>query len=259
MILGLDIGNTNIEIGVLSEKKNDLTVKASARFFTRNSLTSDELGFFILAFLDYHRIKKSSIKKAIYSSVVPPLNWSINKMCGDYFTKEIIEVGSNTEMGIKNCYKNPGEVGSDRLVNAACVHHLYKKNSIIVDMGTATTFCAVTKEGRYLGGAIMPGLMTSAEALTSKAAKLPAINIGRRTAILAENTVEAIEAGVYFSNLYSIRGIIEKLAGEAGFEDFIKAGTGGYMQIFKKEIHFDYLDSSLTLKGLKIIADMNAG
>lgn len=257
MILALDIGNTNIEIGVLQDKLNDFNKIASARFYTRLDVTSDEIGLFTMNFLSINNIDIKRIKNGIFSSVVPPLNSIITKMLSDYFSIIPIEVNEKTNIGITNCYKNPKEVGSDRLVNATCAYHLYKKNSIIVDMGTATTLCAVTDTGKYLGGAIMPGISVATRALVEKAARLPAIKIQKKENLLSEDTASAIESGVYFSNYYALKGMIAQLAKDVGFQNYISIGTGGYISIFKEAGLFDIIEPLMTLKGLKIIIDLN--
>lgn len=257
LILAMDIGNTNIEIGVLSYKKNDFNILASIRYYTSLEVTSDQIALFILDFLREKKIDSLEIKKLIFSSVVPPLNNIMRKMFSDYFSNEIIEVDENIKLGIINCYKNPKEVGSDRLVNAAASYNLFKKDCIIVDMGTATTLCVVTKEGNYLGGTILPGIQTAAQALTNKAARLPSIKIQKKDKLLSEDTASAIESGVYFSNYYALKGMINQLADEVGFKEYFTIGTGGYISFFKEDNLFDIIDSLLTLKGLKIIFDLN--
>jgi len=258
LILAIDIGNTNIEIGVLPIKKNDFNLIATCRYFTGLEVTSDQVALFILNFLSQKNIDSSKIIKLIFSSVVPPLNNIFRKMYIDYFSGEIIEVNEQIELGITNCYKNPKELGSDRLVNATAAYKLFNKNCIIVDMGTATTLCAVTDDGKYLGGAIFPGITTSTQALTSNAARLPSIKIQKKRQLLSEDTASAIESGVYFSNYYAIKGMIRQLADEIGFKNYITIGTGGYITLFKDDKIFDIIDSILTLKGLKIILDLNS-
>ncbi len=257
LILAIDIGNTNIEIGVLSFKKDDFNILASFRYYTSLEITSDQMALFILNFLREKKIDSSEIKKMIFSSVVPPLNNIMRKMFSDYFSNEIIEVDEKIELGIMNCYKNPKEVGSDRLVNAAASYKLFKKNCIIVDMGTATTICVVTEDGKYLGGTILPGIQTATQALTNKAARLPSIKIQKKDKLLSEDTASAIESGVYFSNYYALKGMIKQLADEVEFKEYVSIGTGGYIVFFKEDKLFDIIDPLLTLKGLKIILDLN--
>lgn len=258
LILAFDIGNTNIEIGVLPYKKNDFNIIASARYFTSIDITSDQMALFIFNFLSANKIEKKSIKKMIFSSVVPPLNNLFIDMFTDYFSNDYIEVNENTKLSIINCYKNPREVGSDRLVNAQAVYHLYKKDSIIVDMGTATTLCVLTGDGRYLGGTIVPGIITSVSSLTRKAARLPSIKVQKTDKLMAEDTTSAIESGVYFSNYYAIKGMIAKLSEEVNFNDYITIGTGGLSRLYTGTDLFNYMEPILTLKGLKIILDLNS-
>lgn len=257
MLLALDIGNTNIEFGVFLDN-NSFDIIASFRFFTRTNITYDEIGLFIINYLNIENIHSSKISRMIYSSVVPPINDNIEKMFYKYFKGKITEVNEKTKLNILNKYKNPREVGSDRLVNAAAVYHIYKKNAIIVDMGTATTICALTENGEYLGGTIFPGIQTSTNALREKAARLPAINIQKKDRLLSDDTASAIESGVFFSNLFALKGMIEMLAKEVNFKEYIKIGTGGYTSIFKDSGILDIYDESLSLKGLKIIADLNS-
>ena len=257
LILAIDIGNTNIEIGILADTIDDFNIIASVRYYTQVDITSDQMGLFLLNFLHSKNIEAAKIKKMIFSSVVPPLNNIIRQMFLDYFSKDILEVNENINLGIINCYKNPKEVGSDRLVNAAGVFRLYKKNCIIVDMGTATTLCAVTDDGKYLGGTIFSGIITSTQALVQKAARLPAIKIQKKERLLAEDTASAIESGIYFSYYYSLKGMINQLAKEVGFDDYLKIGTGGFISLFNDSLLLDIIEPLLTLKGLKIINDMN--
>jgi type III pantothenate kinase len=257
VLLALDIGNTNIEIGILSDSPGDTGVIAAVRFFTRINITSDELGLFILNFLYTKNIDAKAVKSMIFSSVVPPLNGKIRMMYEEYFSGEIYEVDDSIETGIRNCYKNPREVGSDRLVNAAAVFKIYGKDSIIVDMGTATTLCVLKENGDYLGGTIMPGIITAAQALTEKASRLPAVNIRKKEQLLTDDTASAIESGVYYSNYFALKGMIGKLAEEVGFKEYLSIGTGGYVRIFKDDGIFGAIDYSLSLKGLKIIHDLN--
>lgn len=257
MILVFDVGNTNIEIGSFSEEVGNEKIIATARRFTRREETPDELAFFVLRFLEVNKIEAANIKKIIFSSVVPQLNFCFYHFAGKYFAhSRIIEVTSFINLGISNKYKNPAEVGADRLVNAAYVFHTYKRNSIIIDMGTATTFCAVTENGDYLGGAIMPGIYTSSQALFQKAAKLQSVEICKQKKIMGNSTVEAVESGIYFSNLYAVSGIINEIKKELNFNDCFIVGTGGYASLFADDV-FDVYDNELAMKGLKYIADIN--
>jgi len=258
LILALDIGNTNIEIGILSQTKGDLKVIESFRFFTRIEITSDEFGIFILNFLKIKEVDHQKISGLIFSSVVPPINRIIIEMFERFFPKKkIIEVNQDTKFSIINDYKNPKEVGSDRLVNADAVFNLYKKNSIIVDMGTATTICALSENGIYHGGAIMPGIFLSTQSLTSRASRLPSINIQKKENLLTNDTASAIESGVYFSNYFALEGMMKKMANEISFQNYLKIATGGFSRIFKDTTLFDVIDYDLSLKGLKIIWDLN--
>jgi len=256
LLLLADIGNTNIEIGIMNDKKGDLTVVQSYRYYTRANTTEDEFGFFLLNIVMLAGYKKDDINLLIFSSVVPPMNSVIQKSFIKYFNKPVYEVNHLTPLPIKNCYSNPEEVGADRLVNAAAVNQLYKnRNAIIIDMGTATTICALTSEGDYLGGIIIPGIRTSSDALTARAARLPAINISKKSQILQKGTTGAIESGIYYSTLFGLKGSVDKMIEELNFNESLIVGTGGYMTLFKDEKLADIIDDELSIKGLKIIAD----
>ena len=170
---------------------------------------------------------------------------------------KIIEINEKSKFSIINNYKNPKEVGSDRLVNAEAVFNIYKKDAIIVDMGTATTLCALSKDGNYYGGAIMPGIFLSTQSLTSRASRLPSISIQKKDRILTNDTASAIEAGVYFSNYYAIEGMMKKMALEINFKNYLKVATGGFTKIFDNSGLFDVIDDNLSLKGLKLLWELN--
>ncbi|HNZ27081.1 MAG TPA: type III pantothenate kinase [Spirochaetota bacterium] len=259
MLLAIDIGNTNIEAGVLSFKAGEIKILKEVRFYTRQNITSDELGIFLLNFLSINQIDRYKIKSLIYSSVVLPLNRIVEDMFSTFFNENILKVSTsnNLKMGITNSYKNPREVGADRLVNASAVYNIYKKDAIVVDMGTATTIDVVSKDGRYLGGTIFPGIATATQALKEKTSRLPSIDICYCDRLLTDDTLSAIESGVYFSNYYALKGMIERIAEEAQFSDYIKIATGGISKIFLKSGLFDFIDDVLPLKGLKIIFDLN--
>lgn len=257
MILAMDVGNTNIEMGLLNEAQGDFTIIDSIRYFTRVNITSDEFGLFLLNWLAHIGMNRNDIHSLVYSSVVPPMNGIVKRMYKKYFCGDVLVVDENINVGIINSYRNPREVGSDRIVNSTAVHTLYGKNAIVVDMGTATTIDVVTYDGRYLGGVIFPGINTASQALRDKASRLPAISIHRCTHILAEDTASAIESGVYFSNYYALDGLIRGLAGEMEWTDYIKVGTGGVTNIFKETGLFDMIDDELALKGMKVIYDIN--
>ncbi|MBR6199070.1 MAG: type III pantothenate kinase [Spirochaetales bacterium] len=257
MILAMDVGNTNIEIGILNETPNDYTIIDSIRYFTRVNITSDEFGMFLLNWFSNIGLDRKEIHSLVYSSVVPPMNGIVKRMYKKYFCGDVLVVDESINAGIVNSYRNPKEVGSDRIVNATAVHALYAKNAIVVDMGTATTIDVVTAGGNYLGGVIFPGINTASQALRDKASRLPAISIHHCTRILAEDTASAIESGVYFSNYYALDGLIRGLAGEMGWTDYVKVGTGGVTNIFKETKLFDAIDDELALKGMKVIYDIN--
>lgn len=257
MLLALDIGNTNIEIGLMSHKAGDYSIIDTARLFTRHVMTADELRIFLLEILRINNLSPESISGAIFSSVVPQLDRIVRQALAKISTAPLLEVNASINTGINNCYKNPKEVGSDRLVNASYVYGAYKKDAVIIDLGTATTLCVVTKDGDYRGGVIIPGIEVSLKALIDRASKLTGVSLVRCDRLLADTTEGAVQSGAYFSHKYTLEKMIARLADEAGLQDYITVATGGYSTLFKDDGLFTGIEADLTLKGLKRIADLN--
>ena len=199
----------------------------------------------------------ADIKSVIISSVVPPLIWILKKMFREYCQAEPLLVNSKIKLNIKINIDYPEEVGADRIVNAAAVHTLYGSPAIIIDFGTATTFCALDREGNYIGGAIAPGLELSSNALFEKTSKLPKVELKKCDNASCRKTVQPVQSGVYFAHLGLTRELIERFKLELKGQPMVIA-TGGYADLMSKDTSlFDKVDSLLTLKGLKIIHDLN--
>ena len=257
MVLVMDAGNTNIVIGVYRDDK----LIADWRLSTDLKRTSDEYGALITDLFNRNGLDRSEVKGVIISSVVPSIMYSVESTIKKYLNTKAVMVGPGVKTGINIKYDNPREVGADRIVNAVAALEKYKRTMIIIDFGTATTFCAVTAKGNYLGGAICPGIKISAEALFYRAAKLPRIELIKTPAIICRNTVSSMQAGVFYGYVgqvdYIVRKFKEELIG-MGEEEPLVVATGGMASMIKEESkQIDVIDPYLTLKGLKTIYEKN--
>lgn len=257
MILVLDVGNTNIVLGVYKSKK----LIAEWRLSTEAMRTADEYGIQVMELFLQSKLDFSDVKGVIISSVVPNIMYSFEHMIRKYFELEPIVVGPGVKTGINIKYDNPKEVGADRIVNAVAVHELYKNSAIIIDFGTATTFCALTKNGDYLGGAICPGMKISSEALFQRAAKLPRIELVKPENIICKNTVSSMQAGIIYGYIGQVDYIVKKMKKEMialGEKEPLVVATGGLAKIVSSESGtIDKVEPFLTLEGLRIIYEKN--
>lgn len=258
MILALDVGNSQIYGGVFAEaaKKPLFQFRKSSKQGT----SSDELGLFLCSILNENKIDPKKIQRIGISSVVPDIVHSLRNACRKYFNQTPFIIQSGTKTGLKIRYRNPLEVGADRIANSIAAVAMHpEKNLIIVDLGTATTFDVVTSEKDYLGGMILPGLRISMEALEANTAKLPIVEIIRPEELVGRSTVESIQSGLYYSHLETIRGV-SRLIRERIFEgeDCVVIGTGGFSRLFEKEGIFDQLSPELVLQGIRLAIEMNA-
>lgn len=255
MILALDVGNSQIHAGVFDQENLLFQFRKSSRI----SVTSDEVGVFFRNVLRENGIDPQAIRQIAICSVVPHMQYSLVSGCKKYFniTPFLIQPGIKTGLKIK--YRNPVEVGSDRIANAIAGMQLYpKQNLIIVDLGTATTFCAVNAQQEYLGGTIISGLRLCMESLESQTAKLPSVEIVKKEAALGRSTVESLQSGLYYGHLGAIREITRNLTQEcfAGEKPFI-VGTGGFAYLFESEKVFDVIRPTLVLEGLNYALKLN--
>jgi type III pantothenate kinase len=256
MILTLDIGNTQIHAGVFDKDQ----IKLQFRKSTHSGMSSDEFGVFLRSVLHENDVDYKMVRQIALCSVVPDAVHSVKNACKKYFdiTPFILQAGTKTGLKIK--YRNPLEVGADRIANSIAATRMYPgRNLIVVDYGTATTFCVITKDKDYLGGLILPGFRISMEALESRTAKLPSVELLAPEELVGRSTVESIQSGLYFSNLYAVKGITAEIQKKYFHgESALIVGTGGFSRMFENEKVFDILIPELVLLGLYEALKMNS-
>lgn len=254
MVLVIDVGNTNIVVGAFD---GDKLVK-NWRISTDYKKSADEMGLLLVQLLTYHGLSVDEVENVAISSVVPQVMFSLERAVRRYLKHEPLIITKEVKTGINICYDNPKEVGADRIVNAVAVHHHYPGDAIIIDFGTATTFCALTAGADYLGGVICPGIKISLDALIERTAKLPKIEIVRPPHVIGTNTVESMQAGMVYGYAGQIENIVRRMKEEMGGGSITVIATGGIASLIKEATDaIDVLDSHLTLKGLKRLYDMN--
>lgn len=256
MLLAFDVGNTNIILGIYEGEK----LLTDWRIMTDKHKTADEYGMLINNLLDYNKLDISSITDVIISSVVPPIMTSLQEMACKYFKVDPMIVGPGIKTGMPILYENPKEVGADRIVNGIAAYNKYGGPLIIVDFGTATTFCAISEKGEYLGGAITPGVQISAEALYTRTAKLPKVELiaPKNNKTIGKNTVSAMQSGIVYGYCGIVEGIVTRMKEELGTSDVKVIATGGISPAIAKESKvIDRVDKLLTLEGLRIIYGQN--
>jgi len=254
MILVVDVGNTNIVMGVYDNKH----LLHSWRLGTDKDKTSDEYGLLMLGLLNVEKINGEGIDAVVMSSVVPQIMYTLEHTIRKYFKVEPLLVGPGTKTGINIKYENPKDVGADRIVNAVAGLEIYGGPLIIVDFGTATTFCAITKRREYLGGVICPGIRISADALFQKAAKLPKIDLVKPETVIGRNTVTSMQSGIIFGYVGQVDYIVNKIKKEMQEENIKVIATGGLARLIASESKtIDEVNSMLTLEGLRIIYEKN--
>ena len=256
MLLVIDVGNTNIVAGVYDGEE----LMEHWRFSTDRSKTSDEYGIVLSNMFTYSGVDMKQINSIIISSVVPPVVVSLIRMCERYFHLEPIIVGPGIKSGLVLRYENPREIGADRIVNAVAAYELYKDKNmpmIVIDFGTATTFCALLPTGEYLGGAIAPGIGISMEALFQRAAKLPKVELIKPEKVICRNTIKAMQSGIVYGYLGQMDGIIRRMREELGGKAYVIV-TGGLGNMMSADsINVDVVEPFLTLEGLRLLYDRN--
>ncbi|HET6284492.1 MAG TPA: type III pantothenate kinase [Polyangia bacterium] len=253
MLLAIDIGNTNVAIGLFDRQ----TLRADWRLDTRASRTGDEYAVLLSELFRLAGHDLRVVSAAIISSVVPPALFPMEQLCRKHFKLDPVIVGPGTKTGMPILYENPREVGADRIVNAVAAYHRWPQGAIVVDFGTATTFDVITSRGEYAGGVIAPGIMVSAEGLYRATAKLPRVEIVRPKTAVGRNTVASIQSGLVFGYAGLVDGIVGRIRAEVDFTPRV-VGTGGLAPLVASEsTTIEECDDMLTLAGLALIYDRN--
>ncbi len=255
MILCLDIGNSQIYGGVFQED----TIQVRFRYNSNLGSTSDQLGVFLRNVLRENNIDSDAIKQIAICSVMPHMDYSLRSACVKYFNIEPFLLQAGKKTGLKIKYRNPLEVGADRIANAIAATHLFpQKNLIIADFGTATTLCAISSEKDYLGGVILAGMRLSMEALEQNTAKLSPVEIITPKTVLGRSTAESIQIGLYYSQLATIKTLAKEIRAENwGTQKALLIGTGGFSHLFAEAKMFDHILPDLVLYGLRRALQLN--
>jgi len=250
----MDVGNTDTVLGVYDGEE----LVHDWRIRTKADHTVDEYGILIYNLYNASRISSRAVQDIIISCVVPPMLNILEPLCQKYFKVKPLIVGPGVRTGMPIFYDNPKEVGADRIVNAVACFHKYQRSLIIVDFGTATTFDYISPQGEYMGGCIAPGIMISTEALFSRTAKLPRVELTKPKNIIAKDTVSSMQAGIMYGYAGLVDGIVERMKKEAASDPLVVA-TGGLATIIAPQAtSIDRVEKMLTLEGLRLIYHLNA-
>jgi type III pantothenate kinase len=253
MFLAIDIGNTNVTLGLYDGE----TLGPRWRFGTGHEKTSDEYGTLMTGVLRHAGIRVDAVREAAIASVVPPLTGILVEACRNYLQCDPMLVDATSHTCIKIRYDDPAQVGADRIVDAAAVFKLYGGPACIVDFGTATTFDAISEAGDYLGGAIAPGIGIAAAALFQRAAKLPKVEIRKPPSAIGRNTTHSLQSGLLFGYVGLVEGLVSRFKTELGSATKV-IGTGGLAETVAAQTKvISIIAPWLTLDGLRIIYDMN--
>ena len=254
MLLTIDVGNTNITLGVFENE----TLKGTFRMTTKRSRTSDEYGFNICGILEHRNIKPQDIKDVIIASVVPDIMHSLTSGIIKYLNIKPIIVSAGIKTGIRIVTENPKEIGPDRIVDAVAGYEQYGGPIIVVDFGTATTYDLIGEKGTFEAGITAPGIETAGRSLWGGAAMLPAIEIRKPKSILAQETISSMQAGLVYGAIGQTEYIVQKIKEECGYDNIKVVATGGLGKIIADETDcIDIYDPDLTLTGLRLIYNKN--
>jgi type III pantothenate kinase len=255
MILCLDVGNTNIKYGVFTK----VGLVISFRVATMQHRTSDEYGGQLINILQNNKVDPKQIKGAIISSVVPPLDFTLERMLQTYLHVKPLTLAPGLKTGMNLRVDNAKEVGADRVVNNVSAVKKYGAPLIVIDFGTATTFNAIDEKGDFIGGVIAPGIKGSLDSLVNGTAKLPRVEIERPDAVIGKNTVTNMQSGIFYGFAGLVEYIVKKMKREMKCENIKTIATGGFSEVFAKELScIDHVDKLLTLEGLKYLYFLNS-
>lgn len=250
MLLAIDVGNTNITLGVFDGEK----IVGTFRLNTGIARTSDEYGIVIGDIMELNKIPRDSIKNVIIASVVPAVMHSLTSAVVKYFHTKPVIVEAGIKTGIRVVTENPKQIGADRIVDAAAAYHIYGGPVLVLDFGTATTYDLVDADGAFVSGVTAPGIRISAKALWEDAAKLPEIEIKKPKSILAKETISSMQAGLVYGQIGQTEYIVKNMIKESGYENVKVVATGGLGGMIAKETDcIDIYDPDLTLKGMRFI------
>lgn len=253
MFLAIDIGNTNVTLGVYRGER----LAATWRIATVHDRMSDEYGILLTQLLGHRDVDPGQVTGVAIASVVPSLTGTFRKVCADYLRQDALVVDAGIKTGVRIRYENPREVGADRVVDCAAVQAKYGGPACVVDFGTATTFDAISREGDYLGGAIAPGIGIAAEALFARASKLYRVEIAPPARAIGSNTNAAMQSGIFFGYVGLVEGLVARFRRELG-DDMQVIATGGLAEVVARETPvIQHVDPWLTLDGLRMIYELN--
>jgi type III pantothenate kinase len=262
MLLAIDIGNTNVTLGVFDGE----ALVATARVATEPGRMADEYGLTLSQILPAKGVAIEQVDAVAMCSVVPPLTPTFIGLCTEFFGVEPLVVGAGVRTGVRVLYDNPRDVGSDRIADAAAAYHLHGGPTIVVDFGTATVFDAISSKGEYVGGAIAPGINVAADSLFHATSQLRRVELVRPQEAIGKNTVHSLQSGLVLGYAELVKGMVRRFASELGDGDLGPEGTsdakviatGGLAPLIQAETDiFDTVDPDLTLKGLRIIHELN--
>lgn len=254
MIICMDVGNTNIKYAVFDGDR----LVMSFRVATEHKKTSDEYGGQLISILGNNGVSRDMIEGGIISSVVPQLDYTLERMCHTYLGITPLQLAPGLKTGMNLRVDNAKEVGADRVVNNVAAVRKYGAPLIIVDFGTATTFNVIDSKGEFIGGVIAPGIKGSLDSLVNGTAKLPRVEIEKPRSVIGKNTVTNMQSGIFFGFSGLVEYIVKKIKRELKIENISTVATGGFSEVIASEIScIDYVDKLLTLEGLKYLYDLN--